>query len=195
MACVMWGMSNTRVLVVASTSWLVALGCADAADTDSPGEHTYTVDVSQYAAPNEPPSLFVPNQNLALPLEAKNLTLTESAPGSLQPIYSRAYCEAGQNPLELSGWDTAELLRVSPVHLTSVSITVAFDGNDLTRKPTFALRDSAGTWSTCAPASQFAVNNKTLTATLVVDASDATHVGIFPDTYTYVQSIRYSTRD
>jgi len=170
-------------------------GCGGAQDAESTSEHGYTVDLSQYAAPNEPSSLFIPNQNLALPLEAKNLTLTEAQPGSLQAIYSRSYCEVGQTPAELPGWDTAQLLDVPPVHLTAVSITIAFDGNDLTRKPSFALRDSRGAWSRCAPASQVATNRNTLTATLAVDAVDATHVGIFPDTYTYVQRIGYTTRD
>jgi hypothetical protein len=187
-------MARSRVVVL-GVSLSVLVGCAGAPDAESTNEHRYTVDVSQYAAPNEPPSLFIPNQNLALPLEAKDLTLTESEPGSLAPIYSRSFCEAGQTPPELPGWDTARLLDVPPVHLTAVSITIAFDGNDLTRKPSFAVRDSAGHWSSCAPATQVATNRDTLTATLAVDAANATHVGIFPDTYTYVQSISYSTRD
>jgi len=187
-------MSSLRRVVVGASLSLV-VGCSGAPEREPTSEHRYTVDVSQYSAPNEPASLFIPNKNLALPLEAKSLTLTEAEPGSLQSIYSRSYCEVGQTPPELPGWDTAQLLDVPPVHLTAVSITTAFDGNDITRKPSFALRDSAGHWSGCEPSTQFAVNNKTLTATLLVDAADATHVAFFPDTYTYVQSITYTTRD
>lgn len=181
-------------LVVVALAWPFSLGCGGAGDDDSTTTHRYTVDVSHYAS-NDPPGLFIPNENLALPLEAKNLTLTESEPGSLQSIYSRSYCEAGQTPPELPGWDTAQLLDVPPVHLTAVSITIAFDGNDLLRKPSFSVRDSAKNWSGCVPATQVATNSRTLTATLAIDATDATLVAIFPETYPYVQSISYSTRD
>jgi hypothetical protein len=187
----MW---QSRLVVVASV-WPLLVGCGGAGDDEATTTQRYTVDVSHYTAPNEPPGLFISNANLVLPLEAKDLTLTSAEPGSLESIYSRSYCETGQTPPELPGWDTAQLLDVAPVHLTAVSITVAFDGNDLLRKPSFSVQDSAKNWSGCTPATQVASNDRTLTATLAIDAADATLVAIFPETHTYVQRISYSTRD
>jgi hypothetical protein len=169
----------------------LAAGCGGS-DEESTSLHRYTIDVSQYAAPNEP--LFIPNDNLALPLEAKDLSLTEAEPGSLRSIYTRSYCEVGQRPSELPGWDNVELMQVAPVHLTSVRITLAFDGNDLLRKPTFSVR-SGGAWSSCSLATEVANYSDLLTATLRVDVAHATDVAIFPDTNTYVHQISYTTRD
>jgi hypothetical protein len=180
-------------LQIAFLGAALAVGCGGSQE-DSPGLHRYTVDVSQYTAPNEPPSLFIPSSNLALPLEAKDLSLTDANPGSLQAVYTRSYCEAGHVPTELAGWDNVELMEVTPVHLTSVRITIAFDGNDLVKKPSFSVR-SAGTWSSCTVATDVAKNSTSLTATLPVDVADATDVAIFPDTYTYVHEISYTTRD
>lgn len=187
---------------MSSMRWLaaglcVALlpGCEGAQVQESLVEHRYTVDVSQYAAPNEPAGLFLANQNIALPLEAKDLTLTEARPGALETVYSRSFCEVGQMPTDLPGWDSAEFLEVAPVHLTAVSITIAFDGNDLLRKPNFAVRNGAGQWSQCSAPTQVGHNATILTATLAVDHPDATVVAIFPDTYTSVQNIRYTTQE
>ena len=174
---------------------LVLSGCEGAEVKESLVEHRYTVDVSAYAAPNEPAGLFLANQNLALPLEAKDLTLTEANPGSLETVYSRSFCEVGQLPTDLPGWDNAMFLEVSPVRLKAVSITIAFNGNDLIRKPTFAVRDAAGHWSACSAATQVASNATTLTATLATDHPDATLVAIFPDTYTSVHNLRYTTQE
>jgi hypothetical protein len=172
---------------------VLAVGCGGS-NEDLTGTHRYTVDVSRYVADNEPPSLFIPNQNLALPLEAKDLSLTDADPGSLQTVYTRSYCEIGHLPSELPGWDDVDLMQVAPVHLTSVRITVAFDGNDLIKKPTFSVR-SAGAWSGCRLATDIAKNSTSLTAALSVDVADATDVAIFPDTYTYVHEISYTTLD
>ena len=91
------GLRLVRVmrLQIAFVGAALAVGCGGS-DDESTGRHRYTVDVSRYSAPNDPPMLFIPNENLALPLEAKDLSLTEAAPGSLQAVYSRSYCEAGQ---------------------------------------------------------------------------------------------------
>jgi hypothetical protein len=177
--------------------WLgaaLAVGC-DGTEESPLDQHRYTVDVSHYAASNEPPSLFIPNENLALPLEAKDLSLTEANPGALQAVYTRSYCEAGHLPTELPSWDDVELMAVTPVHLTSVRITIAFDGNDLIRKPSFSVRSAGGTWSSCTVATDIAKDATSLTASLPVDVADATDVAIFPDTYTYVHEISYTTRD
>ncbi len=184
-----------RIKLWAMAGLTLVVGCAGADGKESTVEHQYTVDVSQYSAPNEPASLFIPNENLALPLEAKDLTLSEAEPGSLQQLYTRSFCSAGQLPTELPGWDTAEFLEVVPVHLTRVSITIEFDGNDLIRKPTFAVRDSQGRWTGCLEPSQVAHNATTLTASVNLDHPDAVLVGIFPDTYTRVRSLSYTTLD
>lgn len=183
-----------------SSKWLLGAvtllaGCEGPEHQQSLVQNRYTVDVSRYSAPNVPATLFLPNESLALPLEAKDLTLSEAAPGSLQTLYTRSFCEVGQSPTELPGWATAEFLEVAPVQLEAVSVTIAFNGNDLLRKPNFALRDSAGNWSNCMAPTAVAHNATTLTATLALEHPDATVVGIFPDAYAFVHNIRYTLDD
>lgn len=187
-------MLSPKLLLMAAVVVLLA-GCEGAEVQESLVEHRYTVDVSQYSAPNKPASLLVANKSLALPLEARNLNLSLADPGSLQALYTRSFCEVGQFPTDLPNWELTDVLQAPPVHLQAVSVTIAFDGNDLLRKPNFAVRDSAGQWSSCAEPSQVAHNATTLTATLVADHPDATVVGIFPGTYAYLQNIRYTLED
>jgi hypothetical protein len=176
----------------------LAVGCAGSsgAGDGETGEHHYTLDTSHYYGPNEPSSLRTANENLLLPLEAKSATLTEAMPGSLDKVYTRRYCDAGENPSEFGNWERVQQPRdVAAVHLTKVSVTVVFDGNDLGVIPSFSVRSSDGTWSDCVVADEVTKTETRRTAALSLDAADATALGIFPAIYTNVLSIDYTTRD
>jgi hypothetical protein len=174
---------------------LVAAGCSGTPDEPNTGEHHYTIDLSQYSALADPPSLFVANENLALPLEARSQKLTADSPGSLDTVYTRSYCGAGQLPIELPAWGSAQIADVPAVHLTQVSVTLVDDGNDLTRIPSFSIRSQDGTWSGCTVAPSLAENGAARTASLHVDVPAATALAIFPDTYAHIVRIDYTTRD
>jgi len=179
---------------IAVTAW-AAVGCAGSDPAQGSTVHRYSLDTSQYLAPNAPPSLPLTNENLAVALDAKSAVLTEDAPGPISKVYSRSFCDAGQTPLELASWDRLQLPEVPPVHLTKVSITLESDGNDLRRTPTFSVRSSDGSWSGCVPASSQAKLETTATFSLAVDAAAATAVAIFPETYSRVLHIDYTTHD
>ena len=187
-------MQHSRLDVALALS-LVCAGCSGTPDAGDPAEHHYTIDLSQYSAPSDPPSLFVANQNLALPLEARDQTLTADAPGSLDAVYTRSYCNAGQLPTELPAWGSAEISDVPPVHLTQLSVTLVDDGNDLAAVPSFSIRSANGTWSACVVAPAVAENGVARTASLRVDAATATAAAIFPATYAHVLRIDYTTHD
>lgn len=156
--------------------------------------HRYTLDTSQYQAPNEPASLPIANENLALSLDAQSAVLTEATPGPLDKVYTRSFCDAGELPSEIPNWASARLADVPPVHLTRVSITLKSDGNDLVRAPTFSVR-SDGNWSGCVPSSSQAKLETTATFSLTLDVPAATAVAIFPDTYARVLQLDYTTLD
>ena len=174
----------------------VTVGCAGSsgAGDGETGEHHYSLDTSQYYAPNDPPSLHIANENLALPLEAQSATLTEAMPGSLSKIYTRRYCDAGQNPSDIYNWEDAQPRDVAPVHLTKLSVTIVFDGNDLGVAPSFSVRSSDGTWSDCVVADEVTKTETRRTAALSLDTAAVTALGIFPP-FCNVLSIDYTTHD
>jgi hypothetical protein len=172
-----------------------SVGCAGASPAEGSNVHRYTLDTSQYQAPNEPASLPIANENLALSLDAQSAVLTEAAPGPLDKVYTRQFCDAGQLPTEIPNWASARLADVPPVHLTHVSITLESGGNDLLRTPTFSVRSSDGSWSGCVPASSQSKLETTATFSLTLDDAAATAVAIFPDTYARVLHLDYTTLD
>src|ERR1043165_5194751 len=99
----LWG-----IAVVVWAPW----GCAGASPAEGSTVHRYTLDTSQYLAPNAPPSLPVANENLALALDAKSAVLTETAPGPLDKVYTRQFCDAGQTPTDIPNWDSVRLADV-----------------------------------------------------------------------------------
>jgi hypothetical protein len=121
--------------------------------------------------------------------------LTADAPGALDTVYTRSYCNAGQLPTELPAWGSAQISDVPPVHLTQVSVTLVDDGNDLALVPAFSILSSDRAWSGCVVAPSVAENGAARTASLRVDAASATAVAIFPDTYAHILRIDYTTHD
>ena len=180
-----------RVIITAC----LLISCGSPEVEEDPNAHRYTLDASQYAASEDPPSLYVEYGALAVPLEAKDLILNNMDHDSLRWIATPSYCKAGQLPNELPRWISANLLEVPPVHLTSARITIASSGSETVLTPSFSLRTSDGSWLPCKVAPQVTRAANTLTASIAMDVADATILAIFLDAKTHIHNISYTTRD